>query len=280
MRNAGIDSRGLIAPHRKPVHLFRFHDCPRRRCSSRPRFFAHQSLLAKAPEDQAQLNEFIQKGCPPPQRIWEGSDYAKAREMIEKGELPLPHAGDPVLSPILKRMINPANIEALGRTNGTPDTKFRFANQVGFNLPPLIALYQKAARNGEKVEPEIASLTALLVKVAAFSFSFSPEPSEQSADKRAESERSYEELGTGLMKMFDGMIAQLERGDWSETNDLVLVASLAENLPAVRAALPAETLKDFRTRLESCRDKAKPPELKAGLSKAIGATEGSIRLNT
>lgn len=224
-------------------------------------------LAAKPPDAKTQLIAYLKRGCPPPQRIWNGMDYGAARKMIENGTLPLPRSGDPVLSPILKRMINPQNIEALVEAPGEAELKFRLANRIGYNLAPLIALYQKAAHGSAPVQSEIAGLTALLLRVAAVSFSYAPD---------ADSEK----LRAGLMKMIDGVIVQMERGDWSEPNDLPLARSLSEALPIVRSALPIETLQDYRARLEKCRSHAQSPELKDELGKAIDATESSVRLNT
>ena len=214
------------------------------------RYFALLGIMwALAISAHAQ-NRYVEAGAPAPDRIWSGADYEAFARLLTSGAVKLPTLDDPDGREIFTRLVNPANLE-LYRSQEVPAlTRLRGLGQATMACKDILMAYTEAANKGRKVARETAACLAILVRVTSLSFLPANEllasiPAD--SPKRAGAEAGVEQMKQGLVEALAGSEASLgEREFYSEADLAVLVAALAECMPALAPNLSANQRTELR----------------------------------
>lgn len=210
-------------------------------------------VLALAVSARGQKS-YSEAGAPPPDRVWSAADYKAFANLLGGGVIKLPTLGEPESAALFARLVNPANLERY-RSPATPvRVRLQALTQMTKSWKEILLVYTRAERDGRKLSREIASAMGMLVRVSSLSLAptmeiFSAIP--PTAPDRAKRLEALETMKASLVEVFLGTEASLdERSFYSPLDLAVLVAALAESLPAFMPALSARQRLELLDRLK------------------------------
>jgi hypothetical protein len=197
-------------------------------------------------------NKFVEAGAPAPDRAWLGSDYQKMAELLSTGKLATPTLADPDGAAILRRMWSPENFKFYRNRLLPIGERLPSMQGVQSSVQALLEVYVKDANSGRKVSREIVETLAFGLRSSVVMLELVDEivPTIP-ADRREQMDAALQQIRGELIRLFNVANVTLgERKVYSDADRSILLAAMAETLPAIKRVFPDEIVAEFRGRLE------------------------------
>lgn len=190
---------------------------------------------------------------PAADRTWSGDDYLKVAKVLEQKGQRLPRLTDEKGRLFLQRLTHTANLAPFQNKKVPLQTRMAGFFNLLTGALAVSKLYLEAAQRGEDLHTEFAQQAAFQLRFAAAGVRLLDEyvptiPRDANhAARMADMQTTY----TGLMNMFAATADMLpEKGFFSTTDLTLMLTTMAETLPVVKKAFPADFRKELRQKLE------------------------------
>lgn len=219
-------------------------------------FAAFHTGMAFAQTGAAGAGSLVEAGIPALSREWLGDDYLQASKVLALGSVQLPMLTDEQGRLFLERLTSTGNFSfhrkrTLPIDNRLPD----FLNLMeGANA--ILKLYLVAANKQLDVHREMALQLAFALRIAAMEVELIEEflPSIPKDDKYEVRMAGMKRAYGGMTTVFAGAMVSLNEKNFYSTEDLtLLLTTMAETLPVVKKAFPADYKTELRKKLEAQR---------------------------
>ncbi len=229
-------------------------------------FLALATLLLAPPLARAQglvAQRFLDAGVPAVTRRWNGQDYIQAAKVFASGKAGLPRASDADGEAVLARMTSADNFaydrdETLPLRLRMPD--FMDLSQ-GSNDIFKQYLRAAAAAHPEDWAPELSRMMVFALREGAQLVELVDEflPQMPHDSTYATRLQGLQHVRQGATSIFNGAeITLTEPNGFTHAQRLAVLSAMAETLPRIKEALPAEYRVELRRRLDA--DRASFPE--------------------
>jgi hypothetical protein len=219
------------------------------------------------------INDWIEKGCPSPDREWISRDYLAFTELVTNGALPLPRFDSDPGRMVLRRVVNTENL-AFYHNQKLP-LQMRMTDLIPMMaaVQQLVLRYANEANPGAKPpEREMAECLVFLLAgsgtVIELVNDFLPTiPKDDQYEKRME---GLATMKRGMTTALSGAITSLsERNVYSDESVVKMVQGIRECYSQFATILPDSTKEEFRYKIKAMTEMEKNPVLKAELSSLL-----------
>lgn len=210
-----------------------------------------------APDHSLTAAQYIALGLPADDRVWVGSDYATAAEVLKKvgAEDPtrLPRYASKTSGAVFRRLASDENLEIVRNQALTIGQRMPEALAMMSNLSQILLLYANATSSAQTFDAELVELTREILSAAtevsalARQFLVTLPADDPSREAR---EQGFEKLKQGLAAIVTGALTSLTEHDGYRTSELLRLAEAMETaVPTLLPQLPSGAQAEIPVRL-------------------------------
>ena len=204
----------------------------------------------------AQTNALVEAGFPATSREWAGDDYTQIAGLLADGKTPLPRLADAEGQAFIRRLTSTDNL-SLYRNRSLPigERLVGFSSLMG-GVNAVAKQYLAAVGRGLDVHRELTAEFAFILRAAAVGVDLMKEflPTVPHDDHYAARMQGVAQFKSGLTTMFAGAEVSLSEKDFYSSEDRsLLLAAMAETLPAINKIFAPDYRVELRRKLEGHR---------------------------
>jgi hypothetical protein len=228
------------------------------------------------------VSELIAKGCPSPDREWQGKDYTALKELLVKSTLPLPRLESESGRTVLHRLVNPENLSFHHNRNLPLESRFPDLLTLMDCTKSIMLLYVRAVNSGEKLEKELADLLVFQLAVTSTAIELTEEfiPTIPKDEKYETRMAGFAKMKSGLTTILDGAITSLsERAVYSDESIMKIARGVRDYYPRLASVLPETAKAEFRLKVRDMAAREKNSVVKReliALEDAMKVERGSM----